>query len=95
MGNLSALAAATYTAAVGWVFLAFLTPTMPTNPAVILVPLVIGFVGCQIDSIFGATLETRGWLTKKTNNLLTVSIGAILAWFVIHSNAYDWLMGLL
>ena len=56
--------------------------------------LVIGFVGCQIDSVFGATLETRGWLTKKTNNLLTVSVGAVLAWFVLHSNFFDWLMSL-
>jgi uncharacterized protein (TIGR00297 family) len=94
LGNLSALAAAAYTAVIGWVFLAFLTDTMPMNPLVILIPLVIGFVGCQIDSVFGATLERRGWLTKKTNNLLTVSIGAVLTWFVLHSNFFDWLMGL-
>lgn len=94
LGNLMALAAAAYTAVVGWLILAFLTLTMPRNPAVIVIPLVIGFVGCQIDSIFGATLETRGWLTKKTNNLLTVSIGAILAWFVINSTFYEWLVNL-
>ena len=94
LGNLSALAAAAYTAVMGWVFLAFLTDTMPMNPLVIIIPLVIGFVGCQIDSVFGATLETRGWLTKKTNNLLTVSIGAVLTWFVLHSNFFNWLMSL-
>ncbi|MFQ5909561.1 MAG: TIGR00297 family protein [Thermoplasmata archaeon] len=94
LGHLFALAASTYTAVMGWIFLAFLTPTMPQNPAVIVIPLVIGFVGCQIDSIFGATLEARGWLTKKTNNLLTVSIGAVLTWFVVNSNFYEWLMAI-
>jgi uncharacterized protein (TIGR00297 family) len=94
LGNFCALAAASYTAVMGWLILAFLTPTMPQNPLVILIPLVIGFVGCQIDSIFGATLERKGWLTKKTNNLVTISIGAILTWFVIHSVFYDWLISL-
>lgn len=94
LGNFCALAASFYTAVMGWIMLAFLTPTMPKNPAVIFIPLVIGFLGCQIDSVFGATLETRGWLTKKTNNLLTISIGAVLTWFVIDSSFYEWLIGL-
>ncbi|MCX8173071.1 MAG: DUF92 domain-containing protein [Thermoplasmata archaeon] len=44
----------------------------------------LGFLGCHIDSLFGALLENRGLLTKGTNNLLsigcTVIIAAVIIW---------------
>ncbi|MEE3082677.1 MAG: DUF92 domain-containing protein [Candidatus Thermoplasmatota archaeon] len=43
----------------------------------------IGFIGCQIDSVLGATLENRGFIGKGTVNGLAISCGAILAWFVL------------
>jgi uncharacterized protein (TIGR00297 family) len=29
-----------------------------------------GFLGCQVDSVLGETLENRGWLTKGSTNFL-------------------------
>ena len=43
----------------------------------------IGFIGCQIDSVFGAVLENRGLIGKGTVNAMAICTGAILAWFVL------------
>ncbi|MEM4160611.1 MAG: DUF92 domain-containing protein [Thermoplasmata archaeon] len=40
---------------------------------------VLGFTGCQIDSLFGAVLENRGLLTKGTNNLLSIGLTTMIA----------------
>ncbi len=39
----------------------------------------IGFIGCQIDSLFGATLENRGLIGKGTVNALAIGSGALIA----------------
>jgi uncharacterized membrane protein len=39
----------------------------------------IGFIGCQIDSLFGAVLENRGYIGKGTVNALAISSGTLLA----------------
>ena len=38
---------------------------------------IIGFLGCQVDSILGAVLENRGYLTKGSVNALAISFGMI------------------
>jgi uncharacterized protein (TIGR00297 family) len=38
---------------------------------------VIGFLGCQVDSLLGAVLENRGYLTKGSVNALAISFGMI------------------
>lgn len=89
LGQLCALLAALYTALFGWLVLGWLPrayaldPTLPVLPDLILIPAVIGFVGCQIDSVIGATLERRGWVNKKTTNLLATSAGAILSYLAL------------
>ncbi len=86
LGQLSALVAALYTAVIGWFALSYLAslygllPTMPSHTSFIAIPIAVGFVGCQIDSVIGATLEQRGLVNKKTNNLLSTSAGAILGY---------------
>jgi len=46
----------------------------------VVVATVAGFVGCQIDSVLGETLENRGYLTKGSTNFLgmlsAVALGA-------------------
>ena len=37
-----------------------------------------GFVGCQIDSLIGATLENRGYLTKGGTNLVSMLVSAAM-----------------
>lgn len=45
---------------------------------------VAGFLGCQIDSVLGETLENRGFLTKHSTNFLgmlsAVALAAAMLW---------------
>jgi uncharacterized membrane protein len=38
-----------------------------------------GFLGCQIDSVIGATLERRGKIGKLGNNLASIGLGTLIA----------------
>lgn len=86
LGQGAALLAAVYTALMAWFLLFHIPtilgqdPTFPASPALLVIPILIGFVGCQIDSLVGATLETKGLVSKKTNNLLVTSLGGVLAY---------------
>ncbi len=85
LGQGAALLAAIYTALMSWLLLAMIPSAMgepvtfPPEPGLLLIPIVVGFVGCQIDSLVGATIERRGLISKKANNLLTTSLGALMA----------------
>ncbi|HEV8594515.1 MAG TPA: DUF92 domain-containing protein [Thermoplasmata archaeon] len=87
LGQAAALAAAVYSALFGYLVLvpfsawAGLSPpySFPISPLYLVIPAVVGFLGCQIDSVFGATLEQRGILDKRTNNLASTSLGAVIA----------------
>jgi uncharacterized protein (TIGR00297 family) len=89
LGQLSAIGAALYTSVVGWVVLSYvartyaLTPTVPGAPTYLLLPVALGFLGCQIDSLLGATLERRGLVDKKTVNLVATTSGAILCYLIL------------
>ena len=51
-----------------------------TQPAFLFTTvIVIGWVGCQVDSILGALLENRGYLGKHSVNFLSTFAGAIIA----------------
>ncbi|MGQ0796272.1 MAG: DUF92 domain-containing protein [Methanobacteriota archaeon] len=86
LGQLCALGAALYTAVIGWFALFYvadlyaLTPTVPAATAFAAIPIVVGFVGCQLDSVLGATLERRGLISKKLVNLVSTGSGALLAY---------------
>lgn len=88
LGQGAAAGAAFYTALFGYVVLVVgstslgMPATFPTNPAILAIPAVVGFAGCQVDSVFGATLERRGWLDKKTNNLASTGLGAVIAFLL-------------
>ena len=43
----------------------------------------LGFLGCQIDSILGAVLENRGFLTKGSVNGLSIIAGVALMWLYL------------
>ncbi|MFQ5985805.1 MAG: TIGR00297 family protein [Thermoplasmata archaeon] len=94
LGQGAALLAAFYTALMAWIFLTLIPlglnqdPTFPIAPAVLAIPISVGFLGCQVDSVAGATLEERGLVSKKTVNLIATSFGAVLAlalylWFFV------------
>lgn len=46
----------------------------------------VGWLGCQIDSILGATLENRGFLTKGSVNSLSITAGILIVAF-----STDWI----
>ena len=97
LGQACAVLAALYTALFGWLVLGVvartyaLDPTVPVGASYLLIPAVLGFVGCQIDSVVGATLERRGWVNKKTTNLIATSAGAVLAYLAL----WAWFPGLI
>ena len=43
----------------------------------------IGFLGCQIDSVLGAVLENRGFLTKGSVNAISIISGVLLMWLYL------------
>jgi len=89
LGEGAAVAASVYTAVIGLVVLAYLAPafglpaTMPATLFALAIPAVVGFAGCQLDSVLGATMEQRGWIDKKAVNFVATSVGAIFAFAVL------------
>lgn len=96
LGQFWALTAAFYTAIMGWIVLFFI-PTI-LNPiegislntsspshlhVLIVIPIFIGFLGCQVDSVLGATLEQKGLISNNGVNFAATSIGGLLAWMLI------------
>ena len=82
LGQFAAFIAAAYTALLGFFAFSYFG-LIELGWWVILLVTALGFLGCQIDSVFGATLERRGILTKLSNNLTSIAIGTILAWVVM------------
>jgi uncharacterized protein (TIGR00297 family) len=78
-GQMWAFFGAAFTSIFGWLILHPFSDTMEAGFWIVWIPILVGFVGCQIDSVLGATLEERGVLNKDTNNLVTIAIGSILA----------------
>ena len=52
----------------------------------ILIPMAAGFIGCMLDSVVGATLETWGYVSKYGNNCITgiagAAIGVLIAYLL-------------
>lgn len=80
-GQGAALLGGTLITLLGALFLGVLTPgelRMAITPATLLLPIAMGFFGCQVDSVLGATLEGEGLFTKEETNLLSITAGALL-----------------
>jgi uncharacterized protein (TIGR00297 family) len=78
-GQLIAFVAAAYTSVVAYVVFAAFNSDLLAGPPTLFVPMLCGFFGCQIDSVIGATWETRGRIGKLGNNFLSIGIGTGLA----------------
>jgi uncharacterized protein (TIGR00297 family) len=77
-GTIWAILASAFAALTGWVVIMGSLPEL-----VVLIPIGMGVLGCFIDSVIGATLETRGWVTKLWNNVTSMALGAIIALLLI------------
>jgi uncharacterized protein (TIGR00297 family) len=78
-GQMWAFFGAAFTSIFGWLILHPFSDTLAESIWIVWIPILVGFLGCQIDSVLGATLEERGVLNKDTVNLVTIAIGAIIA----------------
>jgi uncharacterized membrane protein len=97
LGQSWALIAATYTALVGLLVLFIIPQVIPheiagisiansqaPNPfALVLIPIIVGFLGCQLDSLIGATIEQKKLISNNGVNLVATSIGGLIAWIMI------------
>lgn len=92
LGQLCALAAALYTVLFGWVFLGLNPPaygfvaTVPEGGVLFAIPVAVGFLGCQIDSFLGETLERRGVIGKRTVNIIATNAGGVIAYAILWSS---------
>ena len=79
-GQLAALSGALLIALIGAGLGLLVGADALTSPVeFILSVTLIGFIGCQIDSLFGAVLENRGYIGKGMVNTLAIASGALIA----------------
>jgi uncharacterized protein (TIGR00297 family) len=78
-GTIWAFVGAMFASIIGWVLL------FPGGiPDVrLLIPIFIGFLGCNIDSVIGATWETKGYVDKLGTNMLSMVLGSILGYLLL------------
>jgi uncharacterized protein (TIGR00297 family) len=69
-----------YSAVAGSVAIAVIATLLGVTASSMAVPVVIGsFLGANVDSVLGAVLERRHYLTNSSVNLLATAAGAISA----------------
>ncbi|NYT11578.1 MAG: DUF92 domain-containing protein [Methanomassiliicoccales archaeon] len=78
-GTMWALLAAIAASVFGWILL---FPNNLIDPLII-VPMIAGFLGCNVDSYIGATLERRGYIGKLGTNIISMASGAIVALIIL------------
>ncbi len=84
LGHGAAALAGLYVAVTGYVLFGFFAPsTMQAGPLLALIPALFGFVGCQVDSLMGATLELGGRTTKGWVNFLSIAASTGMAWALL------------
>ena len=78
-GQLAAFIAAAYTSVVTYVVFAGLDKDLLAGTSTLFIPMLCGFLGCQIDSLIGATWEKRKRIGKLGNNFLSIALGTLIA----------------
>jgi len=78
-GTFAAFIAAAYSSAISYVVFAGLDKDLLHGPSTLFIPMLCGFLGCQIDSVIGATWEQRKRIGKLGNNFLSIALGTLIA----------------
>ena len=68
-------------ALVGSTIIAVLAFVSDANVELAALVAVIGWLGCQVDSVLGAVLENRGLMTKGTVNAAAITFGIFAMWW--------------
>jgi uncharacterized protein (TIGR00297 family) len=78
-GTAWALIGAVFASVLGWLLL------FPWGmlDARLLIPIAMGFLGCNIDSLIGATLERKGIVSKLGTNMLSMGFGTLGSMLII------------
>ncbi len=92
LGNLASILGAFIPALFGTILLSPLVPTLlgesemiigihryPLTPLGLMVPVLLGMLGSYIDSLLGATLQLRGMINNDEVNIISVTIGLLIA----------------
>ncbi|MCK4718102.1 MAG: DUF92 domain-containing protein [Thermoplasmata archaeon] len=58
-------------------------PAYPTSALWMEFAIIMGFVGCQIDSLLGSLYENRGKLSKHAVNLISTGLATLITWMVV------------
>ena len=77
-GEAWALGGAAITAVLGLALFELFSTAVPSPFVFVTAVVVAGFVGCQVDSVLGETLENRGYLTKGSTNFLGMLSAVVL-----------------
>ena len=79
-GEWWALVGSGSTAILAWGLFQFSFQPFPTDPVLwLLGGTALGWAGCQVDSLLGATLENRGYIGKGATNFLAMLVASLLA----------------
>jgi uncharacterized protein (TIGR00297 family) len=84
------LVGAGITALIGFALFRLFSTPLPTSALFISSVLVAGFLGCQVDSVLGETLENRGYLTKGSTNFLGMLSAVAIAAIIVTSAGAAW-----
>ena len=79
IGELWALAGALATSITALALVLLFGGPLPRPGLVVVGSTVAGFLGCQVDSVLGETLENRGYLTKGTTNFAAMLVSVLIA----------------
>ena len=70
-------------AAVGSLFIALLAFVSDMQWEYAAIAALIGWLGCQVDSVLGAVLENRGLMTKGSVNAAAITFGILAMWWYL------------
>ncbi len=72
-------------AAAGAMMIALLAFAVDPEWKIALAAALIGWLGCQVDSLLGAVLENRGMMTKGTVNAAAITFGILAMWWYLET----------
>jgi len=78
-GTLAALVAAAATSLIGWLLIF----GIDSLDILILIPITMGFLGNVLDSVFGASFERKGNMSKYVNNCLSALIATAIGFILV------------
>ena len=92
LGQGAALLGASIPAIIGWfiisefnsdIFQITTLAQMPMSAYTLFLPIIIGFVGCQIDSILGATLQRQKLISNDDVNFISIMLSVLITAVII------------